>query len=148
MAEPGALERGHVRARLIRDLATGEHSQVELAKRYGVTQPAISMFSSRHAEEIADVALRISDEFAALWVASKFNRVAEYQQQFADVAATMADPDTAARAGVNAAEMYRVQQQALRAVADELGQIPARVQVEHSGSLSVQLNGVDVGQLT
>jgi hypothetical protein len=44
--------------------------------------------------------------------------------------------------------MHRVQQQALRAIADELGQIPARVQVQHSGQLDVRLNGVDVGALT
>lgn len=148
MATTGALERGHVRARLIRDLATGEHTQTELARRYGVGQSAISQFASRHAERIADVASRLDDQFAALWAADKFNRCAEYQQDAEDVAKMLADPEQAARAGIQYAEMVRVRQQALRAIADELGQIPARVQVQHSGGVDVRLNGVDLGALT
>lgn len=148
MPRAGALERGHIRLKLMRDLAAGEHSQTDLARRYGVTQPAISQFAQRHAERIADVASRLDDEFAGLWVAEKAARIAELQQQVDSIADTMGDPNAAAKAGLGAAEMYRVQQQALRAIADELGQIPARVQVQHSGQLDVRLNGVDVSALT
>jgi transposase-like protein len=147
MAEPGALERPHVRLKLIRELAKGEHTQAELARRHGVSREAMSKFTQRHAERIADVASKLDDEFAGLWVAEKANRLAVLQHQVEQIADTMGDPDAAAKAGVGAAEMHRVQQQALRAIADELGQIPARVQVQHSGSLSVQLNGVDVEAL-
>ena len=147
MAESGALERGHVRARLIRELATGEHTQVELARRHGVDQSAISRFASRHAERIADVAGKLDDEFAGLWIAGKAARIAEYQQQVDDIADLMDDPERAARAGVQAAEMFRTAQAALRAVSEELGQLPARVQVQHSGSLDVRLNGVDLAAL-
>lgn len=147
MAKAGDLERGHVRARLIRDLATGDHSQVELARRYGVKQPSVSAFAARHAERIADVAEKLDNEFAALWAADKFNRCAEYQQDAEDVARMLADPELAAKAGVQYAEMVRVRQTALRAIADELGQIPARLQVQHSGSLSVEVNGVDLAAL-
>jgi len=132
----------------MRDLAAGEHNQVELARRYGVTQPAVSAFAKRHAEAIADIVGRLDDEFAGLWAAEKSNRVATLQGQVEQIAETMGDPDAAAKVGVGAAEMHRVQQQALRAIADELGQIPARVQVQHSGQLDVRLNGVDVGALT
>jgi predicted transcriptional regulator len=148
MAERAPLERPWVRMRLVRELATGEHSQVDLAARHGVTQSAISRFASKHAELIADVAAKLDDQFAGLWAADKAARIAVLQQQVADIADTMGDPDAAAKAGVGAAEMHRVQQQALRAIADELGQIPARVQVQHSGQLDVRLNGVDVGALT
>jgi predicted transcriptional regulator len=148
LAEPGALERPHVRLKLIRELAKGELSQSELARRHGVTPGAMTRFVQRHAERIAEVAGKLDDEFAGLWVAEKANRLAVLQHQVEQIADTMGDPDAAAKAGVGAAEMHRVQQQALRAIADELGQIPARVQVQHSGSLSVQLNGVDVSALT
>lgn len=148
MAEKGALERPHVRLKLIRQLATGEHSQVDLAARYGVTQQSISDFAKRHAERIADVASRLDDEFAGLWAADKAARVATYQQQVDDIADLLGNPEQAVKAGVGYAETVRAAQAAMRAIADELGQIPARVQVQHSGSLDVRLNGVDVGQLT
>lgn len=150
-----------MRAQLIRHLAAGEDSHRELAKRFDVSQQAISAFAKRHCVRIADVAVRIDDQFAALWAADKVNRIAEYQQQIEDIAALLepqtadeiarsdAEFDKARHAGVNVstAELMRVQAQALRAIADELGQIPARMQVEHSGSLQVQLNGVDVSAL-
>lgn len=147
MPRAGALERPHVRLKLVRQLAAGEHSLTDLAARHGVTHQAISAFAKRHAELIADVASKLDDEFAGLWVAEKAARLAVLQHQVEQIADTMGDPEAAAKAGVGAAEMHRVQQQALRAIADELGQIPARVQVQHSGSLNVQLNGVDVEAL-
>lgn len=152
MAERGALERGHVKIKLIRELAAGEHSQAELARRHDVTPQSMSEFTQRHAERIAEVAEKLlaqaDAEFAGLWVAEKRNRIAEYQQQIDDVADLMADPALAAKAGVQAAEMFRVAQSALKAVAEELGQLPGRVQVQHSGSLEVRVNGVDVAALT
>lgn len=148
MAKPGTLERGHVRVQLIRALALGEHSQAELARRNGVSDQALSRFVQRHAERIADVREHLDDEFAGIEMASKVNRVALLNQQILDVVDLLADPETAAKAGVQYAEMARVVQSGARAIADELGQIPARVQVQHSGSLDVRLNGVDVGALT
>lgn len=147
MAKPGALEVPHVRLQLIRELAKGEQSQAKLARRHGVTPGAMTRFVQRHAERIADVASKLDDEFAGLWVAEKANRLAHLQAQVESIADTMGDPEAAAKAGVGAAEMYRVQQQALRAIADELGQIPAKVQVQHSGQLDVRLNGVDLEAL-
>lgn len=148
MAEHGALEKPWVRAKLIRDLARGENTQRELAARYGCTQQSISDFGKRHVERIAELAGRLDDEFADLWAADKRNRLAVLQSQIEDIADTMADPEQAARAGMQAAEMHRVQQQALRAIADELGQIPGRVQVQHSGQLDIRVNGVDLAALT
>lgn len=151
MATRGALERGHVKLKLIRELATGEHTQSDLAARYGVDQSAISLFRSRHAERIADVAARLDDEFAGLWVAEKAARIATYQEQIEHVADLLTTPpeedERGAGVNVSTAELMRTQAAALRAIADELGQIPARVQVQHSGSLDVRLNGVDLEAL-
>lgn len=149
MAEnQGALEHPARRQKLIRALATAEHSQRELAQRYGVTQQAVSLFAARHAERIAQVAEKLDDEFAGLWVANKGNRLAVLEHQVDEVLDIMSDPDRAARSGVQAAEMMRVVQTGLKQIAEELGQLPGRVSVTHSGSLSVQLNGVDVAALT
>jgi transposase-like protein len=145
VAEPGALEAPHVRLKLIRALAAGEHSQAELARRHGVSPAAMSQFVRRHAERIAEVASKLDDEFAGLWVAEKAARIAHLQAQVEQIADMLGADDL--RVGVSYAEVARTQQQALRAIADELGQIPAKVQVQHSGSLDVRLNGVDLEAL-
>lgn len=144
----GTLEHPATRQRLIRDLAKAEHSQKELGRRYGVSYQAVQQFAARHAERIAQVAEKLDDEFAGLWVADKAQRLAVLQGQVDDVLELMADPERAAKAGVQAAEMMRVVQTGLKQTAEELGQLPGRVSVTHSGSLTVQLNGVDVGALT
>lgn len=147
MPEAGKLERGYVKAQLLRALATGEHSQRELAKRFDCSQPAISEFAQRHAERIADIANRLDDEFAELWAAQKRNRLAELQQDIEDVEALLNNEDNAVKAGVSWAEVKRIKQAAIRAIAEETGQLPGRVQVEHSGSLDVRVNGVDLEAL-
>lgn len=155
MASPGALERPHVRLQLIKQLAAGDQTRAALARLHGVSGEAIRQFADRHAPRITELQGKLDDEFAGLWVADKANRLAHYQQQIEDVAAILeAEPEIdegkASRgAGVNVstAELMRVQASALRAIADELGQIPARMQVEHSGSLAIQINGVDLDAL-
>lgn len=143
----GKLEHPAHRQKIIRELAGGE-MQAEIARRYDVTPQAVSLFVKRHAERIAQVAGRLDDDFAGLWVADKAQRLAVLQAQVDDVLELMADPDRAAKAGVQQAEMLRVVQSGLKQTAEELGQLPGRVSVTHSGSLSVSLNGVDVSALT
>lgn len=147
MASPGALERGDVRVRLIRELALGEQTKAQLARRYGVSRQAVGEFAARHAARIEQVAARLDDEFAGIELANKVARVAVLNDQVLADLELLADPETAAKAGVQRAEMVRVIQSGVRAIADELGQIPARVQVEHSGALDVRLNGVDLAAL-
>lgn len=148
MAKAGSLGRGHVKTELIRFLATGEETYTSLAARYGVSQPSISAFAKRHAERIADVAAKLDDEFAGLWIAEKRARIGELQEQVDRVTELVTDPEQAARAGVGAAEMERVIQTALRAVSEELGQLPSRTQVQHSGQLEIIVAGVDTSALT
>lgn len=145
-AKQGTLERGHIRHRLIRDLAGGA-TQPELARRYDVTQQAISQFAQRHATAVAAVVADMANEYADLWITEKRARLAELQEQVDSVSATLADPERTARAGVQLAEMLRVVQTALRQAAEELGQIPGRVSVQHRGSLAVTLNGVELEAL-
>jgi len=110
---------------LIRELAEPKRTQRQMAADHGVTEPAITLFKQRHALEIARVRENMADKFAGLWVADKMNRIAVYE---ADIEAIemMAQRDGATMAQ---ADMLRVKGSFLRAVAEELGQLPARVNV-------------------
>lgn len=116
----GHLERGWVKHRLIRDFALGEKSGVQLAEQYGCSRAAISAFKKRYALEIEEVRNNLADEYAGLWVAQKIERIREYQQ----AAEKMADGNTPRNAEVLVS--------ILKAVAEELGQLPARAQVNVS----------------
>jgi predicted transcriptional regulator len=129
MGQPGQLERGWRRAALIRDLATGEKTQVQLGQEYGVTQGAVSQFADRHRDEITAVRTSIDDEWAALWVAQKFNRIAEMQS------------DIEAIEGTADEKLLRVKHAALRQIAEELGQLKTHVEV--GGKVTYVIEGID-----
>ncbi len=163
VAKRGALEVPHIRLALMRELAAGEHPQTELARRHGVTSQAVSEFAARHAERIADIVGKLDDQFAGLWAADKAARVATYQGQIEQIADLLDDAAGAgtddgeratsllralAESNTSTSELMRTQGAALRAIAEELGQLPARMQVQHSGSLEVKINGVDMAALT
>lgn len=126
------------RRQLCRELATGEQTGAALARKYGVTRQAISAFGKRHAAEIDAIKADLDDEFAGLWVAQKAARLALYQA------------DLEASAGGEYADHYehiRTRQAGLRAIAEELGQLPPRATV---AIVPVQhiLEGVDPDALT
>lgn len=135
---PLILERGHVRLALIRDLAGGEHTGAKLAKKYGVCAQAISEFKRRHEAAIAEVRGKLDDEFAGLWVARKAARLAEYEndllciQEAIELAAEAAGDDAPPPVP---ADLLRAKHRALRAVAEELGQLPTRMDVQVSGEV-------------
>lgn len=137
-----------MQVRLIRDLAKGEHRDAELARRYGVTRPSILEFKRRHKERIDQQRQHIDDAFASIEFADQTARVAELSSDVADIAALLADPKQAARVGVGLAEMLRAKQGALRAIAEERGQLPSRHQVQVGGSLDVSIGGVELKDLT
>lgn len=132
------LDRGWRRARLIRALAVGEKSQVQLADEFGVTQSSISSFLKRHAGEVATLQEKLNDEWAALWVADKYNRVAELQSDIEDVT------EQAAKVGIKAFDterLLRIKHTALRQIAEELGQL--KVSVELGGKVTYVIEGIN-----
>lgn len=131
----GKLERGWAKTRLIRDLATAEKTQVQLAAEYGVRQSSVSEFATRHADEIAAVRSKIDDEWASLWVADRFNRVAEMQDDIEKIS-ELPVPDR---------DLLRVKHAALRQIAEELGQL--KTQVDLSGKITYVIEGIDPGAL-
>jgi hypothetical protein len=136
-ARKGHLERGWVKHRLIRDFALGEKTGAQLAEQYGVSQTSISAFKKRNAMEIEDVRNNLADEYAGVWVAQKLDRIAEYQQ-----AAEKMASGTSAR---NQEVLVSI----LKAVAEELGQLPARTQVQvNTANVVYEVVGIPLEDLT
>lgn len=130
------LERGWVTRKLIIELARQEKTRTKLASEYGVTTASITTFAHRHRTEIDEVKADIENEFAGLWIAQKYARIAEYQADV-DAIGDTTDPD-----------LLKVKHTALKAVAEEMGQLPARVAVNvESKTVNYTINGIDPGQL-
>lgn len=124
-ARKGHLERGWVKHRLLRDFALGEKSQRELAVLYGCSITSISAFKKRHVLEIEEVRNNLADQYAGVWVARKLDRIREYQ----NAAEKMASGESARN--------QEVLVSILKAVAEELGDLPARTQVNVSSETTV-----------
>lgn len=139
----GALEDAHVKPELIRALAAGDQSQAKLAARYGVTQQSVSEFAQRHAERIQLVRDHIHDEFVDMWSAQKRNRISVYQDQIEHAARLLADSGSS----VPTAEMMRTIQSGLRAISEELGQLPGRTSITVTGDVHYAVEGVQLGAL-
>jgi hypothetical protein len=136
----GSVERGIPRRcvpLLIRELAANEMKRTELARKYGVARATITEFAKRHAAEIADAKDRLDDEFAATWIAGKAQRIAAYQ---ADYEMALNDP----RASHH--DWVRARTQILLAVAEELGQMPPKMQVSVMPVVHI-IEGVNVEDL-
>lgn len=127
------LERGWRKARLIRELAGGEKNQVELAKEFGATQPTISRFNDRHSDEIAAMRDKLDDQWATLWVADRYNRVAEMQGDIEEIGQTADD------------KLLKAKHAAFRQIAEELGQL--REHIDVTGKLTYVVEGIDLKAL-
>lgn len=135
-ARKGHLERGWVKHRLVRDFALGEKNQKELAEIYGVSQTSISQFKRRHSLEIDEVRNNLADQYAGVWVARKLDRIREYQ----NAAEKMASGESA--------RSQEVLVSILKAVAEELGDLPARTQVNISNeNVTYEIVGVSVDDI-
>lgn len=139
-----AILRGHIALQLIRELAIGTLTQDELADKYEVTQPAISLFNKRNAEAIAQVKANLDDEFAGMWIAQKQNRVKVYQD---DVERIAEQQETGVPQPLLIG-LLRLKQAALKSVAEELGQLPGRVHISVQGDAKYSVEGVDVKDIT
>lgn len=132
----GHLERSPVKHRLIRDIAMNELTQNELSERYHCSRSAISLFKRRHGIEIDRVRENAMDQYAGVWVAKKIERLRAYQ----DVAEQMLD----GRSPRNAEVLVTI----LKAVAEELGDLPARQQTNiQAENVTYQVVGIDPDSL-
>jgi hypothetical protein len=135
-AVKGHLERGWVKHRLIRDFALGEKSGRELAEQYGCSVTSISAFKKRHSMEIEEVRNNLADQYAGVWVAKKIERIREYQNAAEKMASGHSPRNQEVLVSI------------LKAVAEELGDLPARTQVNISQeNVTYEIVGVSVDDI-
>ena len=115
------------RHKLVRELAAGDRTSAQLGRDYGMTAGAVRKFKHDHKAEVDAIVAAAGDEFAALWIADKGQRLAAAQEDY-----------EVSLAGEYAGhyEHIRTRTQIRSAVAEELGQLPPRqtvtiVPVEH-----------------
>lgn len=139
-ADNGSPQRGIPRHRVhevCRELAAGDVSQAEIARKWGVHPSTITRFAQAHADRIADIRAHLDDEFAGLWIAQKEARIAAYMDEYELLEH---------HRNSNHHEWSKARQAALRAVADELGAIPNRSSLTVGGTVEHRLVGIDLDQ--
>lgn len=165
------LRRGWRKRWTILQLATGDLSQADIARGVGVSQHSVHEFAKEFAAEIAAVEAELEAEFRGLWIADKYNRLAELQDdadEIGDLVATrMASGDPRnGMININAGDegegaevevevktddtvrWIKLRHAALRYAAEELGQIPNRMQLNVGGKIATyKLDGVDIDQV-
>jgi len=129
------------RRRVMRDLALTDMTQQAIADKYGVSQPAVAAFKRKHAEAIAEIAADADNEYAGIWIAQKQNRL-EALAEIVEIAmqptpkitnkgTVVFHPET----GDLVQEVDgRLAAQVMKQAAEEMGQLPTRLQV--SGDLN------------
>jgi len=121
-----------------------ELNQNQLAAKYGCTQSSISEFITRHADEVASKKQALSDELHGLWVADRSARMAEYQQTLDDLEGFVSNSSMSDK---EAREAVALKLRTLRQVADELGQVPQRSPGTTGGTVTISIDGVELGDL-
>lgn len=158
------LERPWVRVELIRKLAQlgsphavkGQTTQRQLARHYGVTDRAMTLFKQRHEYEIADVKRDMENRLSALWISDRENRLASYQdlyEQLSDVVKNQLPNGTqlfdAEGEPVRVVEVdngvVRTAAHLLRNVAEEMGHL--RQIVDVNAKVNYTINGIDPEKL-
>lgn len=119
--------RGRQRIALLRDLALSDMTVLQIAVKYDRSEGTMYAWKKNHAAEIDAIRADAANEFAGLWVAQKVNRVAVYQD----------DIETLEESGEDMALKHK----ALRAVAEELGQLTQKQEIQ--ASVVYQVEGVD-----
>lgn len=160
-AYPGRSKiRGHRLHGFLRKVAEGK-TNAALAKEYDVDPTTVGYYRNKYKDKIAAIKTDIENRFAGLWIAEKENRIGAYErdaeilQEIIDERAEVGwkecdceDPECSAKK-LDATALVQVIKRhhaALRGVAEELGQLPNRMNVQISGGeapILHQIVGVD-----
>lgn len=127
------LYRGATKVKLINDLAEEKWDRKILAGKYGVTLGNINEFYVKHKEEVDAQKERIEknelDDYAFLSVHKKHQRLLAYQEQIELCDRYIAWSEERGRHVP--VQVMRLQQNALRAVAEEMGDLKQNITHEH-----------------
>lgn len=131
---------GLKRRQIVRELALGGFTQQVLADKYGVSQPAIAQFKARNADEIEAVRANADDEFAGILIAQKAARLASlaeiHEKAMKPVPKVGNNGKVVERINPITGEHEtlheidgRLAAQVLKQAAEEMGQLPTRLQI-------------------
>lgn len=144
---------GWRRLQLIRDLAVSDETQEQIALRIGRSRTTVAQFAGRHRAEIEAIRKADGDALAALWIAQKASRVAEYQadaerlaQELERPVETPDDLDDDRPRGADSPALVRARALVLRSVAEELGQLTQKV--DTTSVVQYHIVGIDPEALT
>ena len=138
MAYRYALDRTGTRERLVADLAAGESTTTELATKYGVTRQGLYSFTVRHAAEIETHRTNVAAALVDHWAAIKGLRiealVEDLERLEGLLTGLLAPPDPEAPPAdlADVVRLVGAKRQHLRAIAEELGQIPRSIEIKGS----------------
>jgi len=146
---------GLKRLQVMRELAAGGQSQEAIAAKHGVTQGAVSQFAKKYAVEIQEIRENMADEFAGLWITKKHNRLAMYEEIAAQAlkptpkvtpaGKVVRDVDPITGNVETVMEIDgRLAAQVAKQAAEEMGQLPTRLQVsgEMNTTTTYRVEGV------
>jgi hypothetical protein len=129
--QPAPPIRGTLRAELIRRLAVGDETHEVLAVEFGRSTQAVKQFAARNADEVRSAKQALvadpNDEYAGVAIAKKLNRIADANQDLADVIELLenADLTPTQRKG-----FLGLKSKLRREVAEEKGELPVRSHLE------------------
>jgi hypothetical protein len=119
--------------RLMCDIASGDYTWVQLRDRHQYRN--VTRFARQHKLEIEDIRNSMVEgaiaECAGLWIAQKAMRVAEYQEIVEAINRKLHELESSG-AKWFPVQALKVKAETLRAVAEELGQIPERPKADNS----------------
>lgn len=160
MVAPQHVDRGKLsglrRRMVMRDLALGEMTQTQIAEKYGVVPSSITEFKQRHADQIAAIQAHAEDEFAGMLITQKAARLAALEEILekslaptpkisvkGDVVQRI-NPETGQREEIMEIDA-RAAMQALKQAAEEMGQLPTRIQMtgDMQTTTTYRIEGVD-----
>lgn len=146
---------GLKRYQVMREIAAGGQTQREIAEKYSVTQQSVSEFAQRYAVEIQEIRENMADEFAGLWITKKHNRLAMYEEiarealkptpKVTPAGKVVRDVDPITGNVETVMEIDgRLAAQVAKQAAEEMGQLPTRLQVsgEMNTTTTYRVEGV------
>lgn len=139
------LSKPWIRLKLIREIALSGKTERQLAEEYGCAPSSINEFKKRHAERINAVREDASNEFAGMWAAEKRNRVEVLQGHVEHIGEMIENGDSTE----DTTALVKTVQAGLKQIAEEMGQLTARVAVqgEVGAKVTHEVVGVEIEEV-